>query len=436
MKRSLNTVLALIALSGSALAMGYSPQPEESELAVDSKVVAHRQGCGSRQLQDQNKNFDNCLQQQTYIDVVFVLDTTGSMGGLIEGAKQKIWAIANQISQAQQTPVIRFGLVGYRDRGDEYVTTMTALTEDIDTVYADLMNYQARGGGDTPESVNEALYAAVERFDWTQQEGSLKLIYLVGDAPPKMGYQDDVKYQASCRMAYEQGININTIQCGSLNGTKEIWQEIAQLANGAYAAIQQNGGVVAISTPYDEQLAMLDAGISKTMLDYGEADMFAYQDAKRERASRISSKAAPEAAADRAVYNSSVAGLRNMLGKQELVDDITNGVISFDEVRKEQLPEELQSLTTEELKEEVDRRQSKRADLSKTIKELAAKRTAYLLANQPSAAKDGFDQKVLAALIEQGARVGIQFNAGETQSETKGESKEETKDQPIEPKDG
>jgi len=411
MKRSLNMSLALIVLSGSALAIAESPP----------KLI-----CGTPPI-TQSEPQQPAIHAQPVIDVVFVLDTTGSMGGLIEGAKQKIWAIANQISQAQQTPVIRFGLVGYRDRGDEYVTTITELTEDIDTVYADLMNYKARGGGDTPESVNEALYTAVERFDWTQQEGALKLVYLVGDAPPKMGYQDDVKYQASCRMAYEQGININTIQCGSLNGTKEIWQEIAQLANGAYAAIQQNGGVVAIATPYDEQLAKLDADISETMLDYGEADMFAYQDAKRERASGISSLAAPEAAADRAVYNSSDAGLRNMLGKQELVDDITNGVISLDEVKKDQLPEELQSLTDKELKTEVERRQTQRADLSKTIKELAAKRAAYLLANQPSAAKDGFDQKVLEALVEQGARVGIEFIGSE--------SKEESKDQPIEPTD-
>ena len=428
MKPTLNITLALIALSGSTFAMGICPPTELIDPAPQDTVVKDREGCAHP-----------VIQQQISIDVVFVLDTTGSMGGLIEGAKQKIWAIANQISQAQQTPTIRFGLVGYRDRGDDYVTTMTALTEDIDTVYADLMNYKAQGGGDTPESVNEALFAAVERFDWSPQDGSLKLIYLVGDAPPKMGYKDDVKYQASCRLAYEQGININTIQCGSLRGTKEIWQEIAQLANGAYAAIEQNGGVVAISTPYDEQLTKLDSDIRATMLDYGDSEVFAYQANKRALSGSISSNAAPEAAADRAVYNLSDAGRRNMLGKQELVDDIANGVIDFEEIINDQLPKELQSLTDEELKEEVERRQAKRADLSRTIKEIAAKRAAYLLANQPVSAKDGFDQKVLEALVEQGARVGIEFKSdksqSKSQSKTKGESKEEPKDKPIEPTD-
>ena len=56
------------------------------------------------------------------VDVVFVLDTTGSMGGLIEGAKLKIWSIANSIVGGEPTPDLRVGLVGYRDVGDEYVT--------------------------------------------------------------------------------------------------------------------------------------------------------------------------------------------------------------------------------------------------------------------------------------------------------------------------
>src|SRR4029450_13716652 len=63
------------------------------------------------------------------VEVVFCLDTTGSMSGLIEGAKQKIWSISNQIISAKPTPSVRMALVGYRDRGDDYVTKHTALTD-------------------------------------------------------------------------------------------------------------------------------------------------------------------------------------------------------------------------------------------------------------------------------------------------------------------
>ena len=47
--------------------------------------------------------------------------------------------------------------MAYRDRGDEYVTKTFDLTNDIDAVYGQLRSFQAAGGGDEPESVNEAL---------------------------------------------------------------------------------------------------------------------------------------------------------------------------------------------------------------------------------------------------------------------------------------
>src|ERR1051326_8491078 len=56
------------------------------------------------------------------LEMVFVLDTTGSMGGLLEGAKQRIWGIVNEVMRSASHPAVRVGLVAYRDRGDEYVT--------------------------------------------------------------------------------------------------------------------------------------------------------------------------------------------------------------------------------------------------------------------------------------------------------------------------
>src|SRR5512137_2135587 len=91
------------------------------------------------------------------VEVAFVLDSTGSMGGLIEGAKQKIWSIANSVIAEKPTPVVRIGLVSYRDRGDDYVTKRFDLTDDIDMVFRNLQSFQAGGGGDAPESVNQAL---------------------------------------------------------------------------------------------------------------------------------------------------------------------------------------------------------------------------------------------------------------------------------------
>ena len=119
--------------------------------------------------------------------MAFVLDTTGSMGGLIDGAKRKIWGIADEIRKAHPNAEIRMGLVGYRDRGDVYVTKKTDLTTDISAVYGELIGFQAQGGGDWPESVNEALSVAVNGLPWTKGDRTRRLIFLVGDAPPQIG---------------------------------------------------------------------------------------------------------------------------------------------------------------------------------------------------------------------------------------------------------
>ena len=352
---------------------------------------------------------------ESAIEVVFVLDTTGSMSGLIEGAKQKIWSIANQIATAEPRPTMRMGLVGYRDRGDAYITTSTALTEDLDQVYSDLMGYTADGGGDGPESVNQALHEAVTGIEWTPREDdgrTLRLIYLVGDAPPHMDYEQDVKYQASCEAAAGRGIIVNTIQCGAQQDTREVWQEIARLAEGEYFAIEQSGGVVAIETPYDAELAELSAGLSGTLLAYGtEAEQAALAE-KREAGRGIAGEAAAPAAAERAMYLARDESGATLGGRQELVQDIAAGRVSLDDLEEDELPSELRELPAEERRAYVERKAGERKALQAQINELAEKRAEFMRAELErlgAGERDAFDQKVIESLRAQAARVGIRY---------------------------
>ncbi|MGZ8916451.1 MAG: VWA domain-containing protein, partial [Methylobacter sp.] len=113
--------------------------------------------------------------QRPQIEVVFVLDTTGSMSGLIAAAKEKIWSIASTMASAQTAPDIKMGLVAYRDRGDAYITQTIPLSPDLDSMYAKLMDFQADGGGDGPESVNQALHDAVNKITWSQNPNTYKV---------------------------------------------------------------------------------------------------------------------------------------------------------------------------------------------------------------------------------------------------------------------
>ena len=163
------------------------------------------------------------------IEVAFVLDTTSSMSGLIEGAKRKIWTIARQVASGRPSPAIKLGLVGFRDLGDEYVTRAFDMTNDVDAIYGHLMAFRAVGGGDIPESVNQALYEAVTKLSWSRDPSTLKIVFLVGDAPPHMDYPDEMRYPQILQLAKRAGIIINTIQCGGNALATPFWREIAAM---------------------------------------------------------------------------------------------------------------------------------------------------------------------------------------------------------------
>lgn len=345
------------------------------------------------------------------IDVVFVLDTTGSMGGLIEGAKEKIWAIANQIATATPRPKIRMGLVAYRDRGDEYVTKLTPLTEDLDAVYSALMGLAAGGGGDGPESVNQAVAEAVGRFEWDRGAGTLRMMYLVGDAPPHVDYDQDVRYMATCERAAREGIVINTVQCGGDAETARVWKEIALSAEGRYFAIPQSGGVVAVATPYDGEIAALGAKIDSTVIAYGSEKAQAEQNMRMAVSAELSRVAPARSGADRAAYKASAAGAGAVGGRQELVNDVKEGRASVRELKDEELPPEMRGMSREERETFVAGKAKEREEIQKRVNELNTKRQAFIREQgaRSGAGRDSFDAAVLGALREQAARRGFAF---------------------------
>lgn len=331
------------------------------------------------------------------LEVCFVLDTTSSMGNLIDGAKAKIWSIANQMIASKPTPKLKIALIAYRDRGDEYITRLFDLTGDIDRVYSDLMSFQAVGGGDGPESVNEALRDAVERVGWSADKAVLKTIFLVGDAPPHMDYSNDVKYQASCQVAARKEIVINTVQCGDQTETAPIWKEIARLAEGSYVAIGQTGGMQVVATPVDTKIAELNVELGKTLMPYGDAPERAAVVAKQ-----VVAEAAPATlAADRLAFN--IATESVVQGGGDLLDDLSAGRVQLAQIKDSELPEPLRSIPPAQRAAEVEKKLEARRTLQARAGGLLKERQAYI----DSAVRNkggSFDEKVAEIIREQTAR--------------------------------
>jgi Mg-chelatase subunit ChlD len=339
------------------------------------------------------------------LEMVFVIDTTGSMGGLIEGAKQKVWSIVNDVQQRPSRPSVKVGLVAYRDRGDDYVTQVTPLTDDLDKVYSILMDLEAAGGGDGPENVRAALADGLGKANWSQtRTGLAQIIFLVGDAPPH-DYQNEPDVLATAREAVNNQIMINTIQCGSQAETTPIWQQIAQYGKGKYFAIAQDGGVETIDTPYDKDLAELGRKIGTTYLAYGDASTRARNaDELAAIESKISRSASNTAMADRSLNKA----MNKDAYRGDLIQDLENGRIKLGDVKNEALPEDLLRLSGPDREREITRRLAERKMLKKQVLELAKKRDAFIAEQRKKSTKPGgFDSAVAAALNEQLQRRGI-----------------------------
>ena len=347
------------------------------------------------------------------MEMVFVLDTTGSMGGLLTGAKERIWGIVNEVMQTSKLSSVKVGLVAYRDRGDRYITQVLPLTEDLDKVYSTLMDYEAQGGGDEKEDVRQGLLDGVARAGWSQSSSNnAQILFLVGDAPPH-DYADEPDPLTTADLAVKQGIIVNTIQCGASITTKQVWEAIARRGQGQYFLIPQNGGVQTISTPYDEQLSQLGSRLGSTYMSYGggggEAGL-QYRESQKQLAdayeSTVATRSAPSAAAERTVNKA----LNSKAYIGDLLQDIENGSIKLESVKTEDLPSELQKLSPEEQKLEIVKRLAERREIRKQILALSQQRTEYIAAERKKrtgGAQNGFDVAVSAALREQLAKKGI-----------------------------
>ena len=337
------------------------------------------------------------------------MDTTSSMSGLIDAAKNNIWSIANSMANAQPAPQMHMGLVAFRDRGDAYVTKVLDLSQDLDSMYASLMDFKAQGGGDGPESVNAALYDAVHSISWSQDE-SYKVIFLVGDAPPHMDYADDVKYPTIIKQAQQKGIVVNSIQAGTSGDTKKVWQHIASLNQGAFFQVEQGGNAVAVTTPFDEKLAALSRQLDQTRLFYGSEDQRKKMEAKTQAAQKLAAAAPASVQAKRAEYNRSDAGAKNLFAESELIEDMAAGKVALDSIAEAELPKPLLSMSKKDQAAFVEKTSQERKRLKQEIEQLAEQRQSYIKAQlEDKEVDESLDGQIYQAVREQAKTKGLNY---------------------------
>jgi len=117
------------------------------------------------------------------VDLLFIIDITGSMDHLIESAKNKMRDILNDLTTKYQLD-LKVGLSLYRDHPSQDSSFVTAVFNlmDVDAMMSRINEVQVGGGGDYPEAVLDGIIDGIEHMDW--RDGSRRISFLIGDAPP------------------------------------------------------------------------------------------------------------------------------------------------------------------------------------------------------------------------------------------------------------
>ncbi len=312
-------------------------------------------------------------QAARQVDVVIALDVSGSMSGLIDSAKQRLWDIVNELGRAQPQPELRIAILSYGrpSYGAEtgFVRVDLPFTSDLDAVNDTLFAFDTNGGD---EYVARVVNTAVNELTWSTASDALRILFVAGNEAATQDPQISVRL--ATQAAAGAGIIVNTIYCGSDNdGIATGWRDVAALTKGLYASIDQNSAAVAsISSPMDKELAELNEELNDTYLAYG-AEGWLRRDNQLEQDENAGTMSST-ALASRVVTK---AGNLYDNSQWDLVHALKNGT-RLEEIELEELPDEMQSMSVEERQVYVSEQAKKREALQSQINVLDEERREYI----------------------------------------------------------
>jgi hypothetical protein len=274
------------------------------------------------------------------------------------------------------------------------------LTTDLDLVSEKLFELTTNGGA---EYCGWVIEDATLGLQWTSNDDDLKIIFIAGNEPFSQGPKD---FRETCKAANSKGIIINTIHCGGYQeGITENWKAGADLAKGKYMNIDQDNKVVHIPTPYDNDIIKLNQKLNKTYIGYGgEGKM------KAERQMAQDANAAAYGAANARTRASFKAKKSYNNAEWDLVDAAEDNEEVLEEIKKEDLPEEMQNMSTKERKAYVKKKSQERKEIQEQIRILDEKAKAFVASKQKENAESlTLDKVMIDAVREQAISKNYQF---------------------------
>ncbi len=341
------------------------------------------------------------------IQLAILLDTSGSMSGLIDQARTQLWKIVNEFAQTKQKGVVPDFEVALYEYGkssipaDEgYIRQIVGLSTDLDKISEELFALKTNGGD---EYCGHVIKSAIDGLQWSDKSTDYKAIFIAGNEPFTQG---GVDYKDSCKAAITKGIIVNTIHCGDdASGIAGMWKDGAIRGEGNYLCIDHNAKVVHISAPQDDKIVELGEKLNKTYIPFGEEGK---EGAERQRVQDANAAGAGQGAEVGRAIAKKNAQYRN--SQWDLIDAIDEEKVKLEDIKKEDLPEELQKLTADELKKHIEEKRKERAELKKQLDELETARNKFVAEKRRELAEKGeetFDAALIKAIRAQAENRGF-----------------------------
>jgi len=346
-------------------------------------------------------------QEKPLVQMAILLDTSGSMEGLIEQAKTQLWKIVNEMALAKkkgQSPRLEVALYEYGKSSipasEGYLRMLVPLSVDLDRISEELFKLRTNGGS---EYCGKVIRVAARDLQWTNSNNHLKVIFIAGNEPFTQG---NVDYKAACKEAITKGIIVNTIFCGNYQqGINTKWKDGADLADGKYINIDHNQKVVHISTPQDKEIVALGKKLNQTYVAYGRNGF-----KKKERQSAQDANAA--SVSEAVMVQRSVAKASKQYNNTawDLVDAEKEGKVNVEEMEKDALPAEMKNMTKKQRRQYIEKKKKEREEIQKKINKLRKERDKYVADKRKKMAGDQtLDSAIINAIKDQAKKKNYKF---------------------------
>jgi len=328
------------------------------------------------------------------------------MDGLIDQAKAQLWEIVNELSYAKcknENPSLQIALYEYgNDRLTEksgYTRKIIGFTTDLDEISKELFSLTTNGGS---EFCGTVIKSSLDNLDWGNDADDLKMIFIAGNEPFDQGPFD---YKDATLQAKEKDVVVNTIFCGKYeHGINAQWKDGAKIAYGDYMAIDQNKETVHIASPYDDIILQLNIKLNNTYIPYGSQGRY-----KAETQREQDDNAAGYSKANAVSRTVSKGSHLYTNSGWDLVDAEEKEGFSYQDLEKNDLPENLKDKSVSEIKAIVSQQRQKRNEIQEAIAENNLKRRVYIQSKENSNT-DNLENAMVKALKKQAEKKDFSWN--------------------------